>query len=366
MTADLDDELTIDGSAAGGTPEVPPAGALLTVSFPPHARSPETVRRIMLVTCAALLPAFCFSVVIYGIPALVSVLAAVAAAAAAEWIIVAVRDGSTRPVLDGSSCLTGLLLALSLPPSLPVWAAPLASVFAVGVVKMVFGGLGRNFLNPALAGRAFCAFTFPALFIAAGSASRPGETGSFDTVANLFVGYAGGWLGASSTAALLAGAVALWILRIIDFSVPLSFLGGAFLLSWATCGRSLLFTAAGPMAALAFIFTGGIPLVALFMATDPVTSPATRRSRLLFGTGCGALTFVFRTFGNANDGAMYAVLLMNLTVPWFDRSFRQVPFGGRRRIGAHPEGEEPSGRLTVREVVEQTEFREIPVPVEER
>jgi len=153
MTAENGDELTITGSVAASAID-PAKGPILTVSFPPHGRSAETVRRIMLITCAALLPAVGFSVALYGARAIASVLGAVAAATATEWIICALRDRS-MPSIDGSACLTGLLLALSLPPGLPLWAAPIGSIFAIGVVKMVFGGLGRNFLNPALAGRAF-------------------------------------------------------------------------------------------------------------------------------------------------------------------------------------------------------------------
>ncbi len=346
MTADNEGIMDIDVSDTGDVPAAPIVSPVLTVSFPPHSRTAETVQRIMLITCAALLPAAGFSVALYGIPALASIAGAVAAAAATEWLIAAVRDRS-RPSFDGSSCLTGLLLALSLPPSLPYWAAPLAAVFSIAVVKMAFGGLGRNFLNPALAGRAFCALTFPALFMAAAAGTAPritGGPGASDTVVNLFVGYAGGWLGSSSVAALLLGAGALWILRIIDFAVPVSFLGCAFLLSWATSGHDQLFTVAAVLSALAMVLTGGIPLVSLFMATDPVTSPGTTRSRLLFGAGCGALTFVFRKFGNANDGAMHAVLLMNLTVPFFDRCFKQVPFGGRNRLVARPSSAAPVDR----------------------
>jgi electron transport complex protein RnfD len=338
MTSDRDLELTVENMPAeAATDGVLP---MLTTSFPPHARSADSVQRIMLITCAALLPAVGLAVALpsNGVRALLSILGAIAAAAATEWAIVALRDRSL-PMIDASACLTGLLLALSLPPQLPLWAAPLGAVFAVGVVKMAFGGLGRNFLNPGLAGRAFCAFTFPAIFAAAAGLSivRPvaGSEG-FGTLYHL-VDYSGGWLGAASPAALLLGAVALVILRIIDGIIPLVFLGTAFLLSWVTGSHSEIFTAAGPLAALAFLLTGGVPLVALFMATDPVTSPAAARSRILFGAGCGALTFAFRKFGNANDGAMYAVLFMNLMVPWFDQRFRQLPLGFRSRLSAATE-----------------------------
>jgi len=366
MTANNDDALEIGVSESGSVPVTPIAAPVLTVSFPPHSRTVETVQRIMLVTCAALLPAAGFSVALYGISALASIAGAVIAAAATEWLIVALRDRSL-PSFDGSSCLTGLLLALSLPPSLPFWAAPLAAVFAIAVVKMAFGGLGRNFLNPALAGRAFCAFTFPAFFMtaAAGSARIAGGPGSSDTVVNLFVGYAGGWLGSSSVAALLLGAGALWILRIIDGAVPLSFLGCTFLLSWATSGTGQLFTASALLAALTMVLTGGIPLVSLFMATDPVTSPGTRRSRLLFGAGCGALAVAFRKFGNANDGAMQAVLLMNLTVPFFDRCFKQVPFGGRHRFVARAPAGQPFETIPEHVARHEPDEEESMTPAEE-
>lgn len=343
MSFDDDAELTMADTLADAAFEAAaPTEPTLTVSFPPHGHAPDTVRRIMLITGAALLPAAALAVAlpVNGVRALLSIILAVAAAGATEWLILFARS-RTLPSIDGSSCLTGLLLALSLPPGLPLWAAPPAAVFAVGIVKMAFGGLGRNFLNPALAGRAFLGFTFPVLFASAAALSALGPAQGPEGFGTLYhlVDYSGGWLGAASPGALLIGAIALVVLRIIDGIIPLAFLCIVFILSWATSGHGVLFTTAGPLTGLAALLSGGVPLVALFMATDPVTSPASARSRVLFGAGCGALTFAFRRFGNANDGAMYAVLFMNLMVPWFDRWLRQVPFGGRRTAARALAGE---------------------------
>jgi Na+-translocating ferredoxin:NAD+ oxidoreductase subunit D len=276
----------------------------------------------MLMTLAALVPVIGVSVALNGVHVLLIIALSMAAAAAAEWGIRSIEE--KRPVMiDGSAGLTGLLLACSLPPQVPLWMAPLGSLFAIAIVKMSFGGRGRNFLNPALAGRAFCVLSFPVVFA---SAATPV---SGETFLNLIAGYQGGWIGGSSAGALLLGAIVLWCLRIIDFTLPLAFIGSSLVLFWLGGeGHGLL-------SVLLQIGTGGLLLGAFFMATDPVTSPKAASARLLFGTGCGALTFLFRKFGSADNSVMYAVLLMNLMVPYLDRYCGRRPMGVRKRYATN-------------------------------
>ena len=326
-------DLTIDSEGQALTSKAP-AAPLLSVSAAPHCHSGASIRRMMLYIIAALVPAAGFSVALYGIHAILLIVAGTFSALAAEWVVESVR--TRKPAMpDAGAALTGLLLSLSLPAQMGLAGAIVGSLFAVIVVKIACGGLGRNFLNPALAGRAFCILVFPVVLARAGELSL---SPSRESVLNLFLGYQGGWLGSVSVAALLVGAIALWLLRIIDFSVPVAFLAGAFLFSWIATGGAM-FHAAGPLEALCWIMSSGVPLVALFMATDPVTSPMSMAGRILFGLGCGILTFFMGRYGSANDAAMYAVLIMNLTVPYLNKYIVSTPM----RTGSHrhfPQGRE--------------------------
>jgi electron transport complex protein RnfD len=302
-------EIARPGTRRGGIMNAPPAAPLLAVSAAPHIRGRNSVQVIMLVTLAALMPALVVSAVHNGPRVLLAAAVSMAAAALAEWVFRIIAERRTG-MIDGSAGVTGLLLACTLPPQIPLWVPPFGAVFAVAIVKMAFGGLGRNFLNPALAGRAFCVIVFPAVF---GALPSPPAAVPGDALLSFFIGFQGGWIGGSSAGALLAGAAVLWGLRIIDMTLPVSFIATSFLLFWlAGAGH-------GPLPALVQAGTGPLLLCALFMATDPVTSPKASGARLLFGTGCGALTFLFRNAGSAGDGVMYAVLLMNCVVPYADR-----------------------------------------------
>jgi electron transport complex protein RnfD len=299
----------------------PPAAPLLAVSAAPHIRGRNSVPVIMLVTLAALMPVLGVSAVHNGPRVLLAAAVSMAAAAFAEWVFRIIAE-RRAVMIDGSAGVTGLLLACTMPPQIPLWVPPLGAVFAVTIVKMAFGGLGRNFLNPALAGRAFCVLVFPAVFgvLSSTPVAVPG-----DTLLSFFIGGQGGWIGGSSAGALLAGAAVLWGLRIIDMTVPVSFSASLFLLFWlAGAGHD-------PLPALEQISAGSMLLCALFMATDPVTSPKASGARLLFGCGCGALAFLFRNAGTAGDGVVYAVLLMNCMVPFLDRWCGRLL---RRRTGA--------------------------------
>lgn len=259
-----------------------PAAPFLAVSAAPHIRGRNSVPAIMLVTLAALMPALGVSAVHNGPRVLLTAAVSMAAAALAEWVFRIIAERRTM-MIDGSAVLTGLLLAYTLPPRVPLWIPPLGAVFAIVIVKMAFGGLGRNFLNPALAGRAFCMVVFPAVF---GALPSPPIAVPGDTLWSFLIGYQGGWIGGSSVGALLAGAAVLWGLRIIDMTLPVSFFAASFLLFWlADVGHD-------PLSALVQVGTGSMFLCALFMATEPVTSPKASGARLLFGFGCGALAFL--------------------------------------------------------------------------
>jgi electron transport complex protein RnfD len=322
------------------TPAVPiadtqaAAPALLTVSAPPHDVRRDSVARIMLIAFAALVPASVVPVLLYGTHVLLAMLLGLSAAAATEWIITAIRR-RRMVLIDGSACVTGLLLALSLPPQAPLWLAPLGGVFAIAVAKMALDGLGRNFLNPALAGRAFLAISFPAVFATAASAAPFPLAADARAFLDLFIGYQGLWIGSVSAAALLAGAAALWYFRIIDFSLPIAFIATAFALFWVDGGSGGLFTAVALLSPLFDVVTGGILLAALFMATDPVTSPTGTAARILAGAGCGAMVWIFHAYGQEANAPMYAILIMNCLVPWLDRLFVRRPLGLRgKKTGA--------------------------------
>lgn len=300
---------------------------LLCISASPHIRGRESVPQIMLWVLVALIPATAIGVVMSGLHSLYSMGLSIFAATATEWVILFFVY-KKRQIPDGCAPLTGLLLALSLPPLLPLWVAPIGSFFAIAVVKMTFGGLGRNFLNPAMAGRAFLVAAFPVLFNT-GALPCPNPAGGaseiYSTLLNFLTGYQCGWMGGTSAGALIIGAALLRALRIIDFTLPLSFIGTFFLLFWCTGENASLFSMASLLTPLFQLLSGGILFGALFLATDPVTSPSTGRARLLFGIGCGAFTFLFQKFGAQNDGIMQAILIMNCTVPYLDRYLMHQP-----------------------------------------
>jgi Na+-translocating ferredoxin:NAD+ oxidoreductase subunit D len=301
---------------------------LLVVSEGPHIRSNDSVPRMMLITLAALVPTLVVSIILSGMRVAFTIALSIVAAAGTELVFKCA--GKKRFVMiDGSAALTGLLLAFSLPPQAPFWMAPIGSIFAIIMVKIVFGGTGYNFLNPALAGRAFLVISFPMAF---GVMPLPGISVTGADVLTRFIGCAGGWIGGGSAGALLIGAIALGCMRIIDFMVPLAYISTAFVLYWVSGGTENLFTATTLLSAALQVCSGGLVLAALFMATDPVTSPTTAAARLLFGAGCGVATFLFSKAGNANDGAMWALLLMNLSVPYLDRYCRRTPFGMRPMV----------------------------------
>jgi len=300
----------------------------LAMSSGPHIHSKDNSRRIMLDVILALLPASIAGVILFGIGALWTILVCVAAAVLAEFLFnLIVKKPQT--VGDLSAVVTGLLLALNLSTNVPLWQAALGSVFAIVLVKGVFGGLGRNFANPAITGRIFLLLAFTSTV--AGGALPDGTTGAtpleligtegaqLPTLLQMFLGQRGGAIGETCILALLLGFAYLLIRKVISWQIPVIFMGTVFVLS-------LLF--GGFNTALYELLSGGLVLGAVFMATDYATTPITMRAKMLFALGCGIITFVIRWFCALPEGVSYSILCMNILAPWLERWTRKKPLGG--------------------------------------
>jgi electron transport complex protein RnfD len=304
----------------------------LIVSIGPHLKDSITTKRVMWAVTASLLPAGAAGVFIFGLNSLLIIITAVLAAIATEALILALRRKDTRAVYDGSAILTGLLLAYNIPPGSPLWMPLAGSFFAIAIGKQAFGGLGHNIFNPALIGRAFLMVSWPVYMTTwqnprwaadAVSAATPlavAKHNGLDPIKalsywDLFFGNRPGCLGEVCIAALLVGAAYLFIKRYITWHIPLTYIATVALLSWAFNGRDGLFT--GDV--LFYTMAGGLILGALFMATDYVTSPLAARGKIVFGIGCGVLTFLIRRYAGYPEGVSYGILMMNAAVPLIDR-----------------------------------------------
>jgi len=331
----------------------------LHLSCSPHVRSAVTVPMIMLFVIIAMTPSFITSVIFFGFSAILLTAVCAGSAAGTEWAINKIFKRQ-QTVGDLSAVVTGILVAFNLPPSLPLWMAVVGTVFAIAVAKMVFGGLGANFINPALAGRAFLMANYPAEMtnfpptafgsvngLADGiSAATPLEaikdafthgtyqvTDFASALPQLFWGNVGGTIGETSAFALIIGGIFLIAGRIIDYRIPLFYIGTVFLLFWIANGTGEYFTLESIITPAFHILAGGLMLGAFFMATDMVTSPITPNGRIIFGVGCGVLTFLIRKYGGYPEGVSYSILLMNLVVPLIDRCTRPTIYGEVKKRG---------------------------------
>ncbi len=310
----------------------------LVVSSSPHIHTNESVRRIMLDVLIALFPACVSSVLFFGFRSVVIILSAVCACMLSEFVYEkAVKRETT--VSDLSAAVTGVLLGLNMPPTIPIWMLVIGSMFSIIIVKQLYGGLGKNFLNPALAGRCFMLiawsgamtnFSAPAFVDAATSATplavmKNGADGNMPTVISAFLGAKGGSIGETSGLCLLIGFVYLIIRRVVTCRIPLTYIITFAVLTFFfgdnTTGMSMVvFT-------LMQILTGGLLLGAFFMATDYVTTPTTPRGQYIFALGCGILTFVIRRFGGYPEGVSFSILLMNVASPLIETLTVPKPFG---------------------------------------
>lgn len=327
----------------------------LTISVSPHIKSEETTSRIMWSVSVALLPAAVMGIYFFGPHAAVNLALSIIAALASEYAFQKMLDRKIT-LSDGSAFLTGLLLGMNLPASVPFYIPIIGAIAAIIICKQLFGGLGFNVFNPALIGRAFLLISFPKLMtiwteptsafvhLDAKTTATPlgilKEEGvarlmevfgdKINLYTQLFVGHRAGCIGETSAIALLMGAAFLLYRGYISWEIPASFLGTAAVLAWVFGTKGALF-AGDP---LVHLLSGGILLGAFFMATDYVTCPSIKRGQIIFGIGCGFLTMLIRLKGGYPEGVMFAILIMNCFAPLIDRRFRTSTFGARKEIKA--------------------------------
>ena len=303
----------------------------LTVASSPHIRGNFRTNRIMLDVVLALLPALAVSIWMLGIRALLVTVLSVCCAVAAEWLFCLLTK-SRNTVVDGSAVVTGLLLAMTLPATVPYWLVAVGSVFAIVFVKALCGGLGQNIFNPALAARALMLLIYPVgmvryLGVDGVTAATPLHHMVMpalpeESLLDMFLGNCPGSIGEISALALLLGGGYLVFRRVISVRIPAAYLGTVALLT-------LVFSKTGePVSWMLYsLLSGGVMLGAIFMATDYATSPATAVGQLLYGVGCGVLTVFFRYYGLFPEGVTYAILLMNAFVWLIDRYTAPRRFG---------------------------------------
>lgn len=307
------------------------------VTSSPHIRGKRNTQQIMLDVVIALLPALLAGTMIFGMRALLVTLVCAAAAVAAEWVCGMILY-HRNTVKDLSSVVTGLLLALTLPATVPYWLAAIGSVFAIVAVKGFCGGLGKNVFNPALGARAFMMLFWPVhlvRYIAPGSVDGVASATPLhhmvmpalpeESLGQMFMGNIGGTIGEVCTLALLVGGIYLIVKGIISVRIPASYLGTVAVLT-------LIFSK-GDNAVLWMLYSllgGGVVLGALFMATDYATSPVTPKGQIIYGIGCGVLTVILRYFGLFPEGVTYAILLMNACAWAIDRYCAPRRFGTKK------------------------------------
>lgn len=320
----------------------------LTVSLSPHVHSGDSVQNNMYGVIIALLPALLVSFYVFGLGAVIVTLLSVAACVSTEWAITKFLLKKESTIMDGSAALTGLLLALNLPSNLSWWIVILGAIFAIGVIKITFGGLGSNLFNPALGGRIFLLISFPAQmttwpevgqltsYVDATTTATPlalmkqaigGNTEALSQlpdVMTLFLGNNPGSLGEVSALALLLGLVYMLWKKIITWHIPVSIIGTVFLFS----GMMHLINPEQYASPVVHLLTGGLLLGAIFMATDYVTSPMTPKGQIIYGVAIGFITVVIRLFGAYPEGMSFAIFVMNAFTPLINMYVKPKRFGG--------------------------------------
>ena len=319
----------------------------LIASSSPHIRSSESTRTIMMDVIIAMIPALAMSVFVFGFRALALTLVSVAACVFWEW---GYRKLLKKPqsIGDLSAVVTGMLLAFVCPPTLPYWMIIIGAFFSIVVVKQLYGGIGCNFLNPALAGRAFLLASYatwmttwaiPQIRPDVTSAATPmaimkeGTEEAFTTlmsnysIGDMFLGKVGGSLGEVSALCLLVGGVYLLIRKVISWQIPVAYIGTVAILTLIAAPAGI----DNVQYMLYNVFGGGLMLGAIFMATDYATSPVTKPGQLIFGLGCGLLTCFIRRFGSYPEGVCYSILIMNCTTWLLDKYIRPVIYGAPKK-----------------------------------
>ena len=307
--------------------------ANFVVSGTPHVRSKESIQSIMRDVIIALVPATAAGIYYFGLRALILIVAAIISAVFFEWLYEKITK---KPVTinDLSAVVTGLLLAMNLPASAPVWVAIVGSAFAIIFAKQLFGGLGQNFINPALAGRAFLLASYPTEMttwvvpngLAADAATYATplaqlKNGALDaSLKQLVMGQVGGTIGETCAIALIIGGIYLLYKHVISWKIPVIYIATVFIL-FAVIGRH------GMRMPLQEIFAGGVMLGGIFMATDYASSTVTPKGQVIFAVGAGLLTYLIRTFGGYPEGVSYSILIMNCCVPLIERFTEPTIFG---------------------------------------
>ena len=308
----------------------------LIVSVSPHVHGKRTTSNVMLDVVIALLPAAIAGVVIFGINAAILCAVCVASCVGFEFLFTKLCHRRTT-VGDFSAVVTGLLLAMNVPATLPIWQAVVGSFIAIVIVKCLFGGLGCNFANPAITARVVMLIAFTGTMAAAVPPMAiaetvdvttyatplsvlPGGTLPEATLMDMFLGVRGGALGETSAAALLIGFVYLLVRKVITWHTPVVFIGAVFALAFAITGDMTT--------ALYYTLSGGTFIGAIFMATDYVTSPSTAKGKIVFALGCAVITTLIRFYGSYPEGVSFSILFMNILNPYIDKWTMKKPFGG--------------------------------------
>ncbi len=305
---------------------------LLRLSVSPHIHSGRSTAGIMRDVIIALLPAAIAGTVIFGLRALLVMGVCVASCVLIEALFNIVTK-KEQTIGDLSAALTGLLLAFNLPAGIPIWQCVMGSIFAIVIVKCLFGGIGFNLVNPAITARVFMIVAFgsmavqsyPVIVDTVAGATPLAEiaSGNMPKLTDLLLGLHGGAIGETCALALLIGFVYLLVRRVISWHIPVSLVGTIYVLSLFMEGFDF-------MRALALVLSGGLLLGAIFMATDYVTSPTTPAGKIIFGVGVGVLTFLIRYFGVYPEGVSFAILFMNILTPYIDSWTAHKVFGGKK------------------------------------
>lgn len=319
----------------------------LLLSSSPHIKSKDSVSRIMIDVVIALVPAIISAVYFFGPRVIAVLITTVASCVLSEYIAQKIMKKSIT-ICDFSAVVTGVLLTLNMPPSIPLWIAAIGGFIAIVVIKQMFGGIGQNFINPALGARVILMLSWTQQMTTRVNPVNPDAVSSATPLAyiksgqqiiegveklryiDLLLGHAGGCIGETSILALLIGAAYLLWRKVISPAIPLSFIGSAALLSWIFGGQRP-FT--GDF--LYHILTGGLILGAFFMATDYSTSPVTTKGRIIMGIGCGLITVIIRLYSSYNEGVSFAILLMNVMTPIIDKFTIPKAFGGEVKVEKH-------------------------------
>jgi electron transport complex protein RnfD len=297
----------------------------LIVSSSPHIRSENTISKIMFSVIIALVPTSVAGVYFFGIRAVMILIITILTSVLTETIILKLRKKEVR-LRDGSAIVTGLLLGLTLPSTVPLWIAAVGGTISIALGKMVFGGLGHNIFNPALVGRAFLLITFP---VSMTNWVQPFDAAATATPLNLYkmegiktvyskliLGNVGGSIGETSVLLILIGGLYLLYKDYIDWRIPASYVFTAFLLTYLL-GQDPIF----------HILSGGLMLGAFFMATDMVTTPITKKGKWIFGVGAGIILVIIRIFGGYPEGVLFSILFMNAVTPLLNKYTRSKVFG---------------------------------------